>query len=251
MKRICLLILMLTLLSGVAMAGAPLRIATEGAYPPFNDVDKDGNPIGFDVDIARALCEAMHTDCTMQIVKWDDLLPGLAANKFDVIVASMARTPERETVAAFSNYYYRSRSTFVGDPNQDFKQSREGLAGKTLAAQAGTVQAKYLQENYGESSTIRLAETNLEALRMLIEGKVDAVLSDSLGIFVFLQSEEGRRFDFVGAPLPVNDPSSEARIAVRKGDIKLLQALNEALREIRLDGSYEKINRDYFPFSIY
>lgn len=251
MKHICWLILALTLMSGVALAGAPLRMATEGAYPPFNDVDKDGNPVGFDVDIARALCRAMGAECTMQIVKWNDLLPGLAANRFDVIVASMAKTPEREAVAAFTDYYYRSRSTFVSDPDRDFRQSREGLAGKTLAAQAGTVQAKHLQKNYGGSSTIRLAATNQDAFDLLVSGEADAVLSDSLTIFVFLQSEEGRRFDFVGAPLPVTDPSSEACIAVRREDRDLLERLNKALREIRLNGEYEKINRAYFPFSIY
>ena len=252
MKRICWLILTLTLLwSGVAMAGTPLRIATEGAYPPFNDVDKSGNPVGFDVDIARALCRAMEVECTMHLVKWDDLLPGLAANKFDVIVASMARTPEREAVAAFTDYYYRSRSTFVSDPNRDFRQSPEGLAGMTLAAQDGTVQATYLRKNYGDSSNIKLAETNRKAFELLVSGEVDAVLSDSLTIFVFLQSKPGRRFDFVGVPLPVTDPSSEARIAVRKEDRDLLEQLNAALREIRLNGAYEKINRAYFPFSIY
>lgn len=252
MKHICWLFLaLILLLPGTAAAGNPLRIATEGAYPPFNDVDRDGNPVGFDVDIARTLCKTMNVECTVQIVAWDDLLPGLAAGDFDLIVASMAKTPEREAVADFTNYYYRSRSTFAGDPNQGFRQTREGLTGKTLAAQAGTVQAKYLEDNYGGTSTIRLTATNKEAFDLLASDKADAVLCDSLTIFTFLQSEEGRRFDFVGIPLPVSNPSSEARIAVRKGDGRLLEALNEALREIRLNGSYEQINRAYFPFSIY
>lgn len=253
MKHFCWLVLVLALLlpGPTAMAGTPLRIATEGAYPPFNDVDKDGNPIGFDVDIARALCRSMGVTCTVQTVKWDDLLPGLAAGNFDVIVASMARTEEREKVAAFTKYYYRSRSTFVGDPGTTFIQTREGLAGKTLAAQDQTVQAAYLQDKYAGSSTIRLTKTNKEALDLLAKGKVDAVLSDSLSIFVFLQSHDGREFDFVGTPLPVNDPSSEARIAVRKEDTELLDALNAAIKSIRMDGTYDKINRKYFPFSIY
>ena len=252
MKHICWLILALALLlPGAAKAGPALRIATEGAYPPFNDVDENGNPVGFDVDIARALCKAMNAECTVQTVKWDDLLPGLTANRFDVIVASMAKTPKREAVVAFTDYYYRSRSTFVGDPAKDFRQSREGLAGMTLAAQAGTVQADFLKKNYEGSSDIRLTETNGEAFALLGSGEADAVLSDSLSIFVFLQTEAGRRFDFVGVPLPVNDPSSEACIAVRKEDRDLLKVLNEALREIRINGVYEKINRSYFPFSIY
>ncbi len=89
------------------------------------------------------------------------------------------------------------------------------------------------------------------AFELLFRGQVDAVLSDSLTIFNFLQSETGRQFDFVGTPLPASDPSSEACIAVRKGDTKLLKALNSALKNIRLNGTYEKINRQYFPFAIY
>ncbi len=158
MKYTCWFLLALTLLfpGGPARAGESLRIATEGAYPPFNDVDTNGNAIGFDVDIAQALCASMDVSCTVHIVKWDGLLPGLTAGEFDVIVASMAKTPEREKVVSFTNYYYRSRSTFAGDPNRKFLQTPEGLAGMALAAQADTVQANYLTTNYGGSSKIVL-----------------------------------------------------------------------------------------------
>lgn len=253
MKYACWFFLALTLLlpGSPACAGESLRIATEGAYPPFNDVDSNGNAIGFDVDIAKALCASMGVTCTVRIVKWDDLLPGLAAGEFDVIVSSMAKTPEREKVASFTHYYYRSRSTFAGDPNRKFLQTREGLAGMTLAAQDSTVQADYLAANFGGSSKIVLTKTNKTAFDLLSSGQVDAVLSDSLTIFDFLQSEKGRRFDFVGLPLPASDPSSEACIAVRKGDTERIEALNGALKDIRLNGTYEKINRHYFPFVIY
>lgn len=249
--RFLLLILLLLSAAAPASAGGDIRIATEGAYPPFNYLDKDGAPAGFDVEIARALCDAMGASCSLRLVQWDALLPGLEAGDYDMVVASMARTPEREAVADFSQYYYRSRSSFVADPRREFIQTPTGLAGKALAAQAGTAQAAHIATTYGETSKIVLVPTLTEAFRLLGERQVDAVLADSLTAFTFLQTDAGRDFDFVGVPLPPDDPSSRACIAVRKGDRELLAAVNEAIKTIRIDGTYERINRKYFPFSIY
>lgn len=231
-------------------AGQKLTIATEGAYPPFNYIDESGKLAGFDVDIALALCEAMNTECEIVAVKWDGILKGLNKGLYDAIIASMAATPEREKVADFTTYYYRSRSTFVGNPDRPFTQTREGVKGLVLTAQKGTVQAQYLKNKFEGAATIALADTTEEAFARLAAGKADAVLSDSLTIYDFLQTEKGKPFDFVGTPLPANDPSSEAAIAVRK-DSELKKRFNEALKKIRLTGIYDKINRQYFPFSIY
>ncbi len=141
-----------------ATAGQKLRVATEGAYPPFNDIDANGKIIGFDVDIAMALCEAMDVECTIQAVAWDDLLSGLSTAQYDVIVASMARTKEREKLATFTDYYYRSRSMFVGNPNKPFIQTPEGVKGLVLAAQVGTVQEEFLHLNFAKTATIKSAK---------------------------------------------------------------------------------------------
>ncbi|MEF2231714.1 MAG: transporter substrate-binding domain-containing protein [Pseudodesulfovibrio sp.] len=245
------LILLLLCSASTVQAGGKLRIATEGAYPPFNYLDEDGDPAGFDVDIARALCEAMGASCSLRLMEWDGLLPGLTAGACDMVVASMARTPERERLADFSECYYRSRSAFVADPRRAFIQTPAGLADKILAGQAGTVQADHLQANYGPTSKVVLVPTLPEAFRLLAERKVDAVLADCLTSYNFLQTAAGAPFDFVGAPLPANDPSSRACIAVRKGNKELLDAVNAAIRTIRINGAYDRINRKYFPFSIY
>lgn len=234
-----------------AFASQQLRIASEGAYPPFNELDANGKLIGFDVDIAMALCEAMEVECSIQAVEWDDLLPGLVENRYDIIVASMARTSEREQFANFTNYYYRSRSMFAGNPKEPFIQTPNGVKGLILAAQAGTVQEAYLRDNFGKTATIKAAVDTNACFAMLANGEVDAVLSDSLTIYDFLQTDAGKRFDFVGSPLPADDPSSQACIAVRKNAPQLVDTINAALREIRLNGVYDKINLRYFPFSIY
>jgi polar amino acid transport system substrate-binding protein len=85
----------------------------------------------------------------------------------------------------------------------------------------------------------------------LSSGEVDVILGDTLTGYAFLQTKEGKGFDFLGEAIPIDDVPSEARIAVRNGDVKLRDAVNKALQTIRLDGTYDRINRKYFPFSIY
>lgn len=227
-----------------------LRIATEGGYPPFNYM-QNGQPAGFDVDIALALCKAMDVECTIQVVEWERIIDGLVANDYDLIVASMAKTAERDAIIDFTSPYYRSRTNFIGDPTRLAGSGRDQMTGKTIAVQGKTVQSDYLDEHYGDVATITPFATLKEAFAALVAREADAVLTDSLVAYEFLQSERGQQFDYIGDPLDTSDPSSEACIAVRQGATELREALDEALRTIRLDGTYERINRSYFPFSIY
>ncbi|WP_147820806.1 transporter substrate-binding domain-containing protein [Salidesulfovibrio onnuriiensis] len=233
-----------------AWAQTQLRVATEGDYPPFNYM-QNGQPAGFDVDIAMALCKAMDAECTIQTVEWAKIIDGLVDGQYDLIVASMARTDERDKLVDFTTPYYRSRTNFIGDPEKLSGISKQQLEGKTLAAMQDTVQAEYLRNNLADVATIKLYSILGEAYADLTSDKIDALLIDSLVAYEFLKSEQGRRFDYIGAPLETSDPSSKACIAVREGDTELREALEEALNQIRLDGTYERINRAYFPFSVY
>lgn len=251
--RITLLIAVIAVtavLNFPAHAAPPLRVATEGAYPPFNYINEKGDLAGFDVDITKALCAAMGQEYTIEAIPWVQLLPALESGKVDMIVASMARTPEREKSVDFSDYYYRSRSMFVGLPNSSIDLTPYSDEQLTIATQSHTVQEQYLREQYPQSK-ILAGTTISDAFTALIEGKADAVLIDSLTVFDFLQTEAGKPFDIIGPALPPHNTSSEARIAVAKGNKQLLERINKALRTIRLNGEFSKINHMYFPFSIY
>lgn len=250
LRRFWLAAALIMLLAQPMRAGEKLRVATCDDYPPLSDVNAEGELVGFDVDIARALCHALDVACELVVVPWEGILDGLAAGKYDAVIASMGITPEREQIVSFTDMYYRSNSTFVGKAGWQTPISPEGLPGKSLAAVRDTLQAEYLQQHYGSVATLKLAETTAQAFDLLVKGEVELVLESDLTIFQFLNSDAGREFDFVSGPVP-GGPSGAAYIAVRKDDVKLRADLNQAIQAIRLDGVYGKINRKYFPFSVY
>lgn len=238
------------LCSQPSVAQTIYRVGTEGGYPPFNYV-QNGEPAGFDVELARELCKQMHGECEIILVPWDKIITGLTEGRYDFVVASMAKTKERDKVIDFTTPYYRSRTNFIGNPIRLSSSSPQHLKGKILTTQSRTVQADYLKKHYGDVAEILLFETLAEAFHALVHGKADAVLTDSLVGYEFLQSEPGQPFDYIGQPLNTNNPSSEACIAVREGDHALRLKLEKALQALRLNGIYERINRKYFPFNIY
>ena len=110
-----------------------LRIGTEGAYPPFNSFDADKNLVGFDIDIAKALCAKMKAECTFVAQDWDGIIPALLANKYDAIIASMSITEERMKKVAFSNKYYNTPARFVAQKGSGITDvSPDALKGKVI-----------------------------------------------------------------------------------------------------------------------
>lgn len=228
-----------------------LRIGTEGAYPPFNFVDDKGQLSGFDVDIAKALCSEMKVECQFVAVPWVDIIDDLEAGKFDLMVASMAYTEERAKRIAFSDPYYRSHAVFVGDAKTFHDIRPEALAGARIAAGAGTMHADYLQKVYAAKNTILITKDQPEAQAALQEGKVDLILADAIDLMSYLDSSEDARFEFIGDPVTNDLLQSTSHITARKEDGALLEDVNAALKRIRLNGVYDRVNDAYFPFSIF
>jgi polar amino acid transport system substrate-binding protein len=236
----------------VAVAGAPaqaetIRMATEGAFPPFNTIDDKGDPQGFDVDIAKALCAEMKADCEIVTQDWDGIIPGLLAKKYDAIVASMSITPERLESVAFTDPYYSNKLQFVAPEGKVFDLSAEGLAGKAVGAQRATISAQWLEEHRPDAD-VKLYGTQEEAFLDLASGRTDLVLNDVYVTYDWLSSPAGAGFEFKGQPVYADD---KIGIAVRKSDDALREKLNAALAAIIQNGTYETINARYFPFSIY
>ena len=237
---------------GVGAAHAEIktvRIGTEGAYPPFNGVDTSGQLVGFDIDIAKALCDRMKVECTYVAQDWDGIIPALLASKFDAIVASMSITDERKEKVAFTDRYYTTPGNFVVAKTSALTDtSPAGMKGKVIGAQSATTGAAFLEEKY-KDSTVKLYATQDEANADLAAGRLDANLADKFVLYPWLESDAGKCCKFIGADMMDVNPQGQG-IAVRKEDTELLGMLNKALAEIKADGTYKAINAKYFPFSI-
>lgn len=245
-KKVLLAAAAAMLISAPAMADK-LRIGTEGAYPPFNLIDSSGEVVGFDLDIAHALCEEMGAECTVVTSDWDGIIPALNTRRFDFLVASMSITEERQQAVDFTNPYYTNKLQFVAPKSSDFAVDKDSLKGKTIGAQRATIAGEWLEDNLGDVVTIRLYDTQENAYLDMNSGRIDGVLADNFVQYEWLQSEAGANFEFKGEPVFDDD---RIGIAVRKGD-PLRERLNEALQAIIDNGTYAEINAKYFPFSIY
>ena len=135
-----------------AIAGDKLRIATEGAYAPFNMVNAQGELEGFDVDIARALCAEMKADCEIVAQDWDGIIPGLRARKYDAIVASMSITKERQRVVEFTERYYSNVLAFVAPKGQAADTSEAGLKGIRNCCGISQLSHVFAPVDFGDSS---------------------------------------------------------------------------------------------------
>ena len=229
-----------------------VKIGTEGAYPPFNSIDAEGKLVGFDVDIAKALCEAANFECEFVVQDWDGIIPGLIAKKYDAIVASMSITPQRMEVVDFTDKYYQTPAKFAAAKGSDFDISPEGLAGKAVGVQRATVSENFLRAEFPEAE-VRAYATQDEANADLVSGRLDLVMADAVVLSEgFLETEAGQDFEFVGPGF--SDPKYFGEgigIAVRKGEDDLREAFNEAIAQIRADGTYQAINEKYFDFDVY
>lgn len=230
----------------------PLRVAAEAAYPPFSELGPDGQLKGFDIDIAKAVCEKLKTRCQFVQTEFDALIPALRAKKFDVIVASMSITPERQKVVDFSNKYYNTPARVVARADASFDGTAAGLQGKTLGVQRTTIHDRYASATFKGVKIVRYAKQD-EIYLDMIAARLDATLADSVALEQgFLKTAAGRAFAFKG---PVYDDPAffgmGAGIAMRKGDTALRDAINGALAAIRADGTYKTIQAKYFDFDIY
>ncbi|WP_029356135.1 ABC transporter substrate-binding protein [Bosea sp. 117] len=227
-----------------------VRIGTEGAYPPFNSVDTSGQLVGFDIEIAKALCEKMKVECTFVAQDWDGIIPALLAKKFDAIVASMSITDERKQKVAFTDPYYLTPGNFIAPKDTKITDiSPAALKGKAIGAQSSTTGATYLEDTY-KGSDIKLYATQDEANADLAAGRLDAVLADKFVLYEWLEkTDAGKCCKFVGPDLKDVNPQGTG-IAVRKEDNELREMLNKAIKEVVADGTYQKINAKYFPFPI-
>jgi lysine-arginine-ornithine-binding protein len=222
----------------------PLRIATEGAYPPFNSVDANGQLVGFDVDIAKALCAEMKANCEIVAQDWDGIIPALVANKYDAIIASMSITDERKQSIDFTNKYYSNYLAVIAPSGGVTGPS--DLNRKTVGAQRSTLASQWAEDQLMGRASIKLYDTQTAAYADLQAGRLDAMVSDIYPAMDWLTSVSG--FQLAGEKIDIND---QIGIGIRQNEAGLKAAFNTAIDAIRTNGVYAEINAKYFSADIY
>lgn len=237
-----------------ALAAEPkLKVGVEGAYPPFSEVQANGEVTGFDIDIAKALCAEMKRECDIVQVDWDGLIPALKSRKIDMIVASMSATEDRKKNIDFTDRYYRIPVKMVRKKGSDVDFSEEAMKGKTIGTQVSTTFDKHVTDLFEKVATIKRYTTTEEALLDLKAGRVDSVIAESLVLSdSFLKKPGGEDYELFGPDLVDEKYYGEGvAIGIRKKSDKLKTALNQAIKAIRENGVYKSINDKYFTFDVY
>ena len=228
-----------------------IRFMTEVDYPPFNYAGPDGNPIGFNVDLARLICEELKVQCTVQMRRFDTLLTSLAENRGDAAMASIAVTPDMRRLADFSDPYSRTPARFVVRRDSTIYDVRpERLEGKEVAVVAGTAHEAFLKSLFTEADlrSYPNAEAAREALR---RGDVDLMFGDGISLAFWLNGTDSQNCcAFRGGPFIESRYFGEGvGIAVKRGNDTLRQALNWALFRLWERGRFSDLWLRYFPIS--
>lgn len=241
-------LLILSTLSAFATAGAAapttltkgtLKIGMEGTYPPFTYKDDKGNLTGFDVDIAKAVAAKLGLKPEFVLTEWSGILAGLQANKYDVIVNQVAITPERQKTLAFSNPYVYSTPQIIVKKSGSFNpKTLEDLKGKRVGSSLGSNYEQQLRAVDGINVVTYPGAA--EVLADLATGRIDAGYNDKLLVSYLIKSQN---LPIKGAGLGKADSMG---IAMKKTNTDLKKAIDKALLEIKADGTYAKISRQWF-----
>lgn len=216
-----------------------VRIATESSFVPFSYKDANGKLIGFEIDLADALCQEAKVHCEVISQDWDGLIPGLQAQKYNAIMAGMSDTAERRKVVAFSEPYYQNNLIIIGKKGVD--KGADDLAGKNVAVQRSTTAADYLAQHFPKA-VVKSYDTQDNAYLDLEAGRADLMISDSAPALSWLKTEKGQGYDVKGQPINIDD---KIAIAFRPND-PLIGKFNTALATLKANGTYDKISQKYF-----
>jgi lysine/arginine/ornithine transport system substrate-binding protein len=219
-------------------------LATEASFPPFSKTEADGTFTGFELDLGNEVCKRASFECTWVKQDFDGAIAALNAKKFDVIFSSMSIKPERRKVADFSIPYYNDRSVVFAKKGT-LKKIPDDLAGKTVGVYGGATQDMYARKNFPDV-TVRGYENIDQITADLRAGRIDAMFVESLSGADFLSKPEGQDFEALEPAFSDKSLGEGVGAMTRKGDERMAK-INDALRAIYGDGTFDKLQAKWFP----
>ena len=228
MKKLILSTAALAFTASFAMAQDVVRMGTEGAYPPWNFLNDNGEVDGFERDLGDELCKRAELNCEWVTNDWDSIIPNLVSGNYDVIIAGMSITDERDEVIDFTqNYTPPDPSAYVA--MSDSVDVENGV----IAAQTGTIQAGYIADSGATLVEFASPEETLAAVR---NGEADAVLADKSFLAPFV--DEDADLVFTGPDVPLGDGVG---MGIRESDNELRETFDAAIQSMKDDGSLNEM----------
>ncbi|GGE32131.1 amino acid ABC transporter substrate-binding protein [Pullulanibacillus camelliae] len=227
-----------TLLQQIKDRGT-IKIGTEGTYAPFTYHDKNGKLTGFDVDIAKEVAKRLGVKADFVETKWDGMIAGLDAKRFDAVFNEVAATPERKEKYDFSSPYIVSKAALIVRKDNNTIKNFSDLKGKKSGQSMTSNLSKIAKENGAQIVSV---DGFNQAIDLLKSGRIDATVNDSLS-FLDLKKQQPN------IPLKVvaeENSGSASSAMMRKGNKDLVKAVNKALTDMKKDGTYLKISKKYF-----
>lgn len=241
MKKLILTAAAILALGASAHAQETVRIATEGAYAPWNYVNEAGELAGYEIDLGNAICERAGITCEFVANDWDSIIPNLLAGNYDVIMAGMSITDERRESIDFSdNYFPPDPSKFVATTGAGLDMA--ALEGKRIGVQGGTIQAAYAEQNLGSNNTVVSFSTADQAMADLAAGNLDTIIADGAYLDPVVAASGGA-IEFVGEDVLIGDGIGAG---LRKDEPELKATLDTALAALKADGTVDKLIAQYF-----
>lgn len=221
---------------GTALAdGHAVRLGTEGAYPPFNFINDDGEVDGYEREVGDAVCAKAGLECTWVTNDWDSIIPNLVSGNYDAIVAGMSITAERDEVIDFTqDYFPPDPSGYVAASGGDVD-----TMGGIIAAQVNTIQAAFVAES--GATLVEFASPD-ETIAAVKNGEADAVFADK-SYLAPIVAESGGELTFVGEDVMIG---GGVGMGVRETDTELKEKLDAAIAELKADGTINALLAKWF-----
>ncbi|UVF22826.1 lysine/arginine/ornithine ABC transporter substrate-binding protein (plasmid) [Microvirga terrae] len=274
MRSFALAAIVATVAGGVTAAqDRVIKIATEGAYAPWNFTGAGGKLEGFDIDLANELCRRIKVKCEIVAQDWDGIIPALQAKKYDAIMAGMSITDDRKQVIDFAGPYADSPNGFLvakdsplakmpgtgqtynlvsqqAEAEKAIEATKPLLKGKTIGVQVSTTHPVFAEKYLKGIAEIREYKTTEAHDLDLLAGRIDAVLADATAIIGTLGKPEFKDYALVGPAVTGGIQGDGVGIGLRKEDAELKQKLNEAINAATQDGTIQNLSMKWFKIDI-
>lgn len=253
-----------------AHAQRAIKIATEGAYAPWNFVNSQGKLEGFELELGAELCKRANLTCEFIAQDWDGIIPSLVAKKYDAIMAGMNITPKRMETINFSIAYAAGPHGFMAMKSSNLKlptgefhmekdkdaaekaiaEIKTALKGKIIGVQGSTTNSNFANTFFKDVAEVREYKTTEQHDLDLAAGRVDVLVAAHSAFKATIDTPTGKDMAIVGPAFSGGILGSGVAVGLRKEDADLKKAFDDAIAAAKADGTIKKLSEKWFKIDM-